>query len=151
MKLDSPKNAQEFSLINKCGIKYSSPHFMIIAMPNFNKEMLNIYANKAEARPEVDISAIINRFKTKNIFLGFKVSKKVGNAVKRNNIKRKIKAILIGILNTKTAEDLSGTALVFIARSGVNNIEFVKLSEDLNRALTYFVRKFKPKDHVSNK
>jgi ribonuclease P protein component len=143
MELDSLKNAQEFSIVNRYGIKYSGPYFMLICMKSYNTELLKLYKMKAEAKPGIDYSNIISRFKTDNIFLGFKVSKKSGNAVKRNKIRRRIKALTQNIIKTNCCEILKGSGLIFIPRSGVDEVIFAKLNEEFIRSLDYFSRKFK--------
>ena len=62
------------------------------------------------------IFAAKNFFKPKyksNILISFVMKKKIGNAVKRNRIRRKLKAIIIKMLKIKGAIDLNYTYIVF--------------------------------------
>ena len=48
-----------------------------------------------------------------DLLISFVMKKKIGNAVKRNRIKRKLKAIIIKMLKIKGAIDLNYTYIVF--------------------------------------
>lgn len=64
--------------------------------------------------------------------IGFSISKKVGNAVKRNRIRRLIKENLKDMDNLKQGYDI-----IFIARIASSNIEFI----DTGRAIRYLCKK----------
>ncbi|MDF2965288.1 MAG: ribonuclease protein component [Rickettsiaceae bacterium] len=149
MKLDSLKNTSEFNLVNRAGIKYSCPDFMVICMKDFSQEMLKIFISKAQAKPGVDYSVILASFKAANVYLGLKVSKKIGNAVKRNKVRRRVKTIVREMLKGAGREFLQGAGLIFIPRNNVSEVEFKTLSDELNNAISYFQRKTKfNKKHI---
>ncbi len=147
MKLDSLKNAFEFNIVNKDGIKFSSSYFMIIFLPNLNSILLNYHSNQAKLKPHFDFTAILNRFKDDNLYLGFKISKKFGNSVARNTIRRQVKALFQGYCKTDFLKLLQGSGIIFIPRNNAKSIEFVKLNEELIRALNFLQRKSRNKEN----
>ena len=66
--------------------------------------------------------------------IGFTVSKKVGNAVVRNKVKRRLKAFL----RENTQLYPTNFKLVIIARSKSGNSEWQSIKEDLTRAFKIF-------------
>ena len=64
--------------------------------------------------------------------IGFTVSKKVGNAVARNRVKRRLKSVVREILVTKSPKNLD---LVIIGRQNTLNRPFSNLVTDLERAI----------------
>ena len=63
--------------------------------------------------------------------IGFSVSKKVGKAVVRNKVKRRMSAAI-----HKNLKNLNkGFNLIFIAKPEITNISFVDLEKELNFAL----------------
>jgi ribonuclease P protein component len=145
MKLDSLKNAFEFNIVNKEGIKFTSPYFIMVFLPNFASKMLKIYSNKAELKPHFNYTSTINRFCNENYFLGFKISKKVGKSVKRNKIRRRVKALFQVCFKTDFLNLLKACAIIFIPRSSLIELEEAKLKEEITRALSFFARKTKTK------
>jgi len=66
--------------------------------------------------------------------LGFTVSKKVGNAVKRNRAKRRLRAVAQTILSAKKASHID---LVIIGRQHTLKRPFAKLLKDFENALMH--------------
>ena len=65
--------------------------------------------------------------------IGFTVSKKVGNAVTRNRVKRRLKAVAQNILLAKSPKNLD---LVVIGRQNALKRSFSNLLADMEKALT---------------
>ena len=68
------------------------------------------------------------------IFLGMKVGKKLGIAVIRNKIKRRIRHA-IQILGANPAFPLGGTGIIIIPRKGFDKVLFSTLLDELNKLL----------------
>lgn len=64
--------------------------------------------------------------------IGFTVSRKVGNAVTRNRVKRRLREIARQIV---PAHGFAGSDHVLIGRTGAIDREFASLRQDLTRAL----------------
>jgi ribonuclease P protein component len=62
--------------------------------------------------------------------IGFTASKKIGNAVKRNFAKRRLRALF-----AEFSESLTDGTYVFVAKKDILDIEFSKLQNDLSHAL----------------
>ena len=88
MKLVSLKKRRDFVLSNKYGQKTHNKYFIL-------QEYLN---------PNIS---------DKGLTFGFTATKRIGNAVKRNRIRRKLKAIIIKMLKIKGAINLNYTYIVF--------------------------------------
>ncbi len=58
---------------------------------------------------------------------GFTVSKKVGKAVERNKVRRRMKEIVRNHLDLFT----TGTDYIFVARKKANQVEFCRLEDDM--------------------
>ena len=89
VKLESLKESNHFKKVLK-EKKTHSPYFSIFAAKNFYKP----------------------KFKT-NLLISFVMKKKIGNAVKRNKIRRKLKAIVQKLLKKRGAIDKDYTYIVF--------------------------------------
>ncbi|WP_258552752.1 ribonuclease P protein component [Helicobacter fennelliae] len=70
--------------------------------------------------------------------LGLSVSKKVGNAVKRNLIKRRIKALFQEFEKTLS---LIGCRIVFVAKEGVYLLSFQDLRKNILDCLSFVLHK----------
>ena len=89
VKLESLKKSSQFRKILK-GKKVNSDYFSIFATKNFIKP-------KGKA----------------SLLISFVMKKKIGNAVKRNKIRRKLKAIVNILLKKKGAINMDYTYIVF--------------------------------------
>ena len=69
--------------------------------------------------------------------LGFTVTRKIGNAVIRNRIRRRLKEAARLVL---AQNPVSGVDLVLIGREGTAKRDFVTLQDDLRRALARALR-----------
>ena len=70
--------------------------------------------------------------------IGFTVSKKVGNAVTRNRMKRRFRALARAAL---AESGIVGADHVLIGRPGGNDIVFAELGEQLTNALARAAKK----------
>jgi len=61
---------------------------------------------------------------------GFSISKRIGKAVVRNKLKRRLKEIIRRFLEDRC---LKGYDIIIIARNPVNSLDFVGIKNDLNR------------------
>ena len=89
VKLESLKKSYQFRLVLK-EKKFHTDYFSIFAAKNFIRPK-----NKA------------------NLLISFIIKKKIGNAVKRNKIRRKLKAIVQKLLKKKSAINKDYTYIVF--------------------------------------
>ena len=89
VKLESLKKSSQFKRVIK-EKKVHSKHFSIFAAKNFYKP----------------------KYKT-SLLISFVMKKKVGNAVKRNKIRRKLKAIVHKLLKKRGAINRNYTYIVF--------------------------------------
>ena len=80
-----------------------SNHFKItLKERKTHTDFFSIFAAKNTIKP-----------KTKNLIISFVMKKKIGNAVKRNKIRRKLKAIVQKLLKIKGAMNSNYTYIVF--------------------------------------
>ena len=89
VKLESLKKSGQFKKVLK-GKKLNTNYYSIFAARNF----------------------ILPKYKTK-LLISFVVKKKIGNAVKRNKIRRKLKSIVQKLLKKKGAINKDYTYIVF--------------------------------------
>lgn len=74
--------------------------------------------------------------------IGYTVSKKVGNAVTRNRMKRRFRELARAAL---PESGIAGADHVLIGRPGANEMEFAELSEHLDSALKRAAKKLAAK------
>jgi len=101
--IQSLKKQSDFDLVNKIGYKINTPYFLAICA----------------TYPENSQNYRISSFS-----LGMKVSRKLGNAVIRNKIKRRIRH-LVRIIQAK--KGLNNSALIIIPKKNFQNIHFTTL------------------------
>ena len=68
--------------------------------------------------------------------VGFTASKKIGNAVKRNKAKRRLKALVDKVMRLNDKFGCNGMEIVLIARYKVLDRSFDQMEEELKTALT---------------
>ena len=74
--------------------------------------------------------------------IGYTVSKKVGNAVTRNRMKRRFRELARAAL---PVAGIAGADHVLIGRPGANEMDFAELGEHLDSALTRAAKKLAAK------
>ncbi|MCH9813584.1 MAG: ribonuclease P protein component [Epsilonproteobacteria bacterium] len=74
-------------------------------------------------------SAIVFYKKSEQSQVGFTASKKIGNAVKRNFAKRRLRALFIAYQS-----QLSTGTYIFVAKKDILDLDFIKLKKDLRYA-----------------
>lgn len=67
--------------------------------------------------------------------LGLSVSRKVGNAVVRNRLKRRVRAIC-----SANEQIAYGLCLVFVAKPGVADLSFAELQDSLHKTLAFILQ-----------
>lgn len=90
--------------------------------------------------PGLVLQAAPNRDGGDDIFLGFTVSGKVGNAVVRNRVKRRLREVAKDVL---PASGRAGVSYVMIGRRAALKRPFAGLKQDLQQALDVLHRKIK--------
>jgi ribonuclease P protein component len=98
---------------------------------------------KVAAKSLVLCAAESNQKENQSLRVGFTVTKTVGNAVIRNRIRRRLKAVVKDILPTLAVE---GVDYVLIGRKSALEREFGGLEKDLKYAL-HAIRKAVPKNN----
>jgi ribonuclease P protein component len=63
--------------------------------------------------------------------VGFTATKKIGNAVKRNKAKRKMRALFI-----EFSKLLKDGRYIFVAKNQINDVEFETLKKDFTKILS---------------
>ncbi|QTP05547.1 ribonuclease P protein component [Helicobacter pylori] len=121
---DSLKNKSEFDRVYQKGFKKHNPFFSLF--------VLDLSKDPPKGK-EGFKDPLFCRLKDKKTLylLGLSVSKKVGNAVKRNLIKRRLRS-----LTSKHAALCQGLALVFVPRSDCYHLDFWALEKHFLEMLT---------------
>jgi ribonuclease P protein component len=103
--VDRLHRSAEFLRLQRSGVRFQSPHFVL-------------YAGNLDHEPE-------------RSRLGVTVSRRIGNAVVRNRVKRRVREIF-----RKTIRDglPAGTSIVVIARGGAGALESAALGDELAMA-----------------
>jgi len=100
--VDRLHRSAEFIRLQRSGLRFQSPHFVL-------------YAGTLENEPE-------------RSRLGVTVSRRIGNAVIRNRVKRRVREIFRGRIRESLAK---GTSLVVIARIGAGGLATASITDEL--------------------
>ena len=123
MLILSLKNQKEFDLVNKLGKKFHSPYFITVIAKDFTK--LHQIQLCKKSREILDDSSNI-------ILFGIKAGRKLGNAVIRNKIKRRIRH-LVRLVSKESQLKSNSWAVIVIPKKGFEQIEFATLLSELYR------------------
>ena len=111
MLISSLKNQKYFDLVNKRGIKFHNASSVLVLAKNY-PDSLNTQGQ---------------------IIFGMKVSKKLGNAVIRNKIKRRIRHLVNFI--SKQMNPKLRLGLIVVPRKGFEKIAFSTLVNEFSKTL----------------
>lgn len=115
LSLSSLKNQAAFDLVNKIGAKSHGRNMIMITCPPVGKTKLEE--------------------KSSHIYLGLKISKKLGKAVTRNKIRRRIKAMVRSLANSMDPLFWDNKVFVIIPRKGFESIKYLSLQEELTNLI----------------
>lgn len=102
---DRLHRSAEFLRLQRSGVRFQSPHFVL-------------YAGRLEHEPE-------------RSRLGVTVSRRIGNAVVRNRVKRRVREIFRKAIRAGLP---AGTSIVVIARGGAGALESAAIGDELAMA-----------------
>ncbi|MFC3846968.1 ribonuclease P protein component [Helicobacter baculiformis] len=107
--MQSLKTTRQFSYVYKKGVKRHHEFFVLYCLPleHLHREFLGAHAS----------------------LLGLSVSKKVGNAVRRNLIKRRVRSIF------QHVPLQCPQAIVFVAKAGVGQLDYATLRTHILQCL----------------
>lgn len=128
MKIFFIKKSQEFKQISQKNIKYIAKSIIVISAPTPDFYLLNQKSPRAK----------IDQF----CRFGVVASKKVGNAVVRNKIKRRLKAAISDL--SKSSQELNlvnNYDYVIIAKKEIVNFNYKDVLTDLKFCLKGIMRK----------
>lgn len=108
MHFTTIKNHRDFVKVSSSGVKRYSEFFIIFCA----------YTNESQ-----------------NCTVGFTASRKVGNAVKRNFAKRRMRALIADFLNNNPRIQEKQISIVLIAKQALIKCEWQRLKDDFNKNL----------------
>ncbi len=92
-----------------------------------NKEFRYVY-KRGKSVSDGNLVLIYVKTKTPHLKVGFSVSKKIGNSVVRNRVKRRMKEAFFSMLESVSQKSL----LVFVPRQSVNKLEYQDILKSMN-------------------
>ncbi len=111
LKIISFKNQKEFDEVNRLGKKIITKYFILILQ-------------KASSHSEQ--SEIVQS----TIYLGLKISKKVGNAVVRNKTRRRLKSLVRDFVKTDTGAEFLGSKLFIIPKHRMLTAKYADILQE---------------------
>lgn len=121
IKVSHLKTTKEFDIVFKNSV-YFHKNFLTINAMKTSDFLYRISKLKSNQKKVIESS----------IFLGFSISKKMGKAVKRNLVKRRLKAIMQDIIKQKNLNNLT---LIFVCRKEILELSYKDLSHHIDFAL----------------
>ena len=113
--LDRLKKRSEFLAVAAANRRWTTPGLVLQARP---------YLQTSDDKTDMPPAA--------GLRVGFTATKKIGNAVKRNRARRRLRAAVDAVLK---GADATATDLVVVARQGTIERPYVDLKNDLAAAL----------------
>jgi len=95
-----------------------------------NKEFNYVY-RKGKSVANKHLVLVFVKRKTNHLKVGFSISKKVGNAVKRNRVRRLLKEAFRHVLD----DVQPNTLMVFIARPDIINLDYRAVQQNVKHIL----------------
>lgn len=95
-----------------------------------NKEFKKVYENGKSYATRNLVIYVLNYEKGDKNRFGLSVSKKIGNAVVRNKLKRRLREI---IREFEVEKEFIGYDIIFIARKPVVRLDYFQLKNDVKR------------------
>ena len=95
-----------------------------------NKEFRYVY-RRGKSVSDKYFVLIYVKTKTPHLKVGFSVSKKVGNAVCRNKLKRRMKEAFFSMLSDVSKKSL----IVFVPRNNANTLEYTQILSSMGKLL----------------
>lgn len=148
LKIISLKNQKEFDQVSKAGKKIHGKYFIMVFTPSHCKEKLSLDVaiqknlSKLEQTPSLRAQNSNNKDKSlpqhkgNYIYLGLKVSRKMGNAVTRNKIKRWFKEAM-----RKLATDnpkYTGYSFILIPKKAIISTTYKEFLENIESQIKSF-------------
>jgi len=121
--LDRLKKRSEFLAVAAANRRWTTPGLVLQAKPHTHTSQ---DSDPSGTNPASDAVAVR---------VGFTATKKIGNAVKRNRARRRLRAAVDDVLRGSGA---SGADLVIVARQGTITRPYADLKTDLTAALRRF-------------
>lgn len=116
--IDRLKKRSEFLAVAAANRRWATPGLVLQARPNSPQQ------SKTDMPDGESASAALR--------VGFTATKKIGNAVKRNRARRRLRAAVDDVLR---GSGVSGSDLVVVARQGTIDRPYDALKDDLKAAL----------------
>ena len=110
MKLQRLKKRKDFILSNKFGEKYFSKNFILQKYTNSDK-------------------------KKTGLKFGFTATKKIGNAVTRNRVKRRMRSLIASCLQNDTPVFDDNSSYVLVAKTPLIKASFINLKDEIKGCL----------------
>lgn len=144
-KLDifSLKNQKAFDKANRVGVKKHSKSMILITYFEKSNDVISPAEDNNEQNIELvdeldaalHSNSLISISPKILIHLGLKISKKIGKAVIRNKIRRRIKAIIYELPKSLALSVIHNRVIVIIPKRGLDKLPYSALKSEIIRAL----------------
>jgi ribonuclease P protein component len=122
LKINSLKNQKQFDSINQNSFSYFSSNIKIVSSIA-NSKYINF-----------DTSSSF-------LFLGFKITKKIANAVLRNKLRRQIKSIIQNIVKNNQSYITANQAFIIIPKKAILQKKYQDIEEEIKIAFKFLKRR----------